>query len=264
MKILSFFARLFSLVTVNRCIACRATIARQDFMCSSCLRDYRQERLWECGICGRGLSECTCVNEYLEKAAVHRTVKLLRYQPNIPEAVGNRILYRLKRHRVFGIHRFLAAELSETVRRQILPNETYVVTHVVRNRRQKKKYGFDQSECLARALADALALPYVAALNREKKAHVQKKISGADARRENVKGAFSPAHGVTLRGKRVLLVDDIITTGASVAECARVLRRMGAREVIGVCAAISYRQPNIKYEHDVNSREKINNYLQMG
>ncbi len=256
MKFLDFFSRLDTLFTVHRCLACRATVSETTFLCPSCFEVYKQERLWECGICGKPLSDCTCVNAYLESAAVHRAVKLLRYQTDMPEALGNRVLYRLKRHHISRIYQFFAKELAQAVRKLIQPDEKFVVAHVIRSHQQEKKYGFDQSACLARALAAELGLVHISAIRREKRSRIQKNITGAEARKENAKGAFSPKKGISLRGKHVLLLDDIVTTGASMAECARVLRRMGAREIIAVSVAISYRQPNIKYEHDANTHEE--------
>jgi len=56
-----------------------------------------------------------------------------------------------------------------------------------------------------------------------------------DARKENVKGTFSVKNRIS--GKKILLVDDVYTTGATMTECARVLRESGAKEIIGIAIA---------------------------
>ncbi len=241
---------------VNRCLACDAVLPLGALFCDECREAYREECLWECGSCGRKLLECTCVPRHLEAASVHKLIKLLRYRTDLPSAVGNRAVYKLKRYPLMRAHTFFAEELSPSVERLLSSHSSYIVTHVVRTAKQRRKYGFDQSACLAETLAERLGLPFDTPLARKKDSRVQKQLAGAEARAANVRGAFYPREEISLRGKHVLLVDDIVTTGASMAECARVLRRMGAREVIGVSLSVSYRHPNIKYEHDANTREE--------
>ncbi len=243
-------------LAVDRCLACSAVLSSGALFCDGCRAAYGEERSWECGSCGSRLSECACVPHRLEAASVHKLIKLLRYRTDLPEAVGNRAVYKLKRYPLMRAHTFFAAELAPSVERLLSPDSSYIVTHVVRTAKQRRKYGFDQSACLAEALAKRLGLPYDTLLARKKDSRVQKHLAGAEARAANVKGAFYPKEEISLRGKRVLLVDDIVTTGASMAECARVLRRMGAREIIGVSVSVSYRHPNIKYEHDANTHEE--------
>lgn len=243
-------------LAVNRCIACGKLICSNEMLCEECRAKYNEERAWECGSCGKRLSECNCVPHHLEAASVQRLLKLLRYRVDMPNAVGNRIIYRLKKVPLLRMHQFFAEELTSSVSRLFL-NDDCLITHVPRTVRQRKKYGFDQSECIARALSERSGIPVLTLLERKRTNEVQKRLSGISARAANVKDAFYPADtNFSLRGKRVLLIDDIVTTGASMAECARVLRRMGAREVIGVALAVSYRHPNLKYEHDANTREE--------
>jgi ComF family protein len=92
--------------------------------------------------------------------------------------------------------------------------------------------GFDQAAALARAAAAAGGPPRVRALARRRWSAPQG-APGAVSRRASVRGAFRPRRGAARRvvGRRVWLVDDVITSGATAAECARVLARMGAREV---------------------------------
>jgi ComF family protein len=100
--------------------------------------------------------------------------------------------------------------------------------------RRLRQRGFSPAGLLARAVARQAGLPCnPVALRRLRDTPSQ---TGLDrrARRRNVRGAFEPRCAVPAR---VWLVDDVATTGATLAECARALRRAGAEQVLGVCAA---------------------------
>jgi ComF family protein len=96
--------------------------------------------------------------------------------------------------------------------------------------RRKWQRGFNQAELLARHISKKRQVPVVQALQRRKSAGVQASLSVA-ARRRNVAGAFTVKPGVNLSGKRVLLIDDVMTTGATGSACAAALKRGGATSV---------------------------------
>ena len=93
---------------------------------------------------------------------------------------------------------------------------------------------------LAKALGQQTAIPVLPTLRRMGGA-VQKKLSRTE-RMKNALAAFAPQKDLSLKGKRVLLLDDVVTTGATLAAAARHLRRMGAREVITVSVAVTLRE----------------------
>ncbi|NMC75279.1 MAG: ComF family protein [Geobacteraceae bacterium] len=103
--------------------------------------------------------------------------------------------------------------------------------------RRLRERGFNQSQLLGRILAERWSLPLsVNNLRRARWTEPQVGLSVSD-RERNVRGAFTVAHPERIREKRVLLVDDVYTTGSTVAECARTLARAGAKEVSVVTVA---------------------------
>ena len=112
-----------------------------------------------------------------------------------------------------------------------------IISWVPLSRRRKRSRGYDQAMLLA--LATALELGNVAAETLIKQRHVkaQSELSGKTERVDNISGAFAAADAELIDGKCVLLIDDIVTTGATLSECAAVLRSAGAAKI--VCAALA-------------------------
>lgn len=107
--------------------------------------------------------------------------------------------------------------------------------------RRRRSRGYDQTALLADAAARELNMPLTPVLQKIRHTKPQSSLKGAAARRANVMGAYRVAFPASVVGKRVLLVDDIVTTGATLSECARLLLTAGAKEVY--CAALAAPYP---------------------
>ena len=109
-----------------------------------------------------------------------------------------------------------------------------LITWVPLSRRRRRARGYDQGRLLAKSVARALGLPLLGVLEKSRENQCQHGL-GRAARMENVKGAYRAGPGA--EGKALLLVDDIVTTGATLCQCAKALYDAGARQVYGLCAA---------------------------
>lgn len=119
---------------------------------------------------------------------------------------------------------------------QELP-EFDVLTWVPISRLRRFSRGYDQVELIAQAVGNELNMQPVPALRKIRHNRTQSRISSAAKRRANVLGVYEAADSTAIAGKRVLLLDDIITTGATISEASRVLLSAGAKEII--CAAVA-------------------------
>lgn len=112
-----------------------------------------------------------------------------------------------------------------------------LVTWAPLSRQRRWRRGFDQGEKLARVVAAELGLPVRGMLRKVRHTQPQSGLEDPAARRANALGAYAPAPGVQGKGLRILLVDDVVTSGATLSECARVLLGAGAGEVL--CATLA-------------------------
>ena len=137
----------------------------------------------------------------------------------------------------------LAAALARRVRASVADGGAEnVLVPVPLHPWRRLERGYDQAARLASELSDALGWPLARALARTRPTVVQG-TAGATSRSANVRGAFGPerwrplARRAVAEAGRVWIVDDVVTSGATLRECARALRRLGARQVSALALA---------------------------
>lgn len=118
------------------------------------------------------------------------------------------------------------------------PEQIDVLTWVPVSPLRRLRRGYDQCQLLTKSVGKELGIPQHKILRKVRNNPPQSGVASASARKANVLGAYKVIKNVDLSGKRVLLVDDIFTTGATMNECARVLLTAGAKEVHGAAIAV--------------------------
>lgn len=140
------------------------------------------------------------------------------------EGVLRELIHLLK----YGRVRTLAAPLGEKLASALPVDQRFdVVSPVPLHWRRRLRRGFNQSALLARAVARRYGVRVTNVLKRRRGTASQAGLSHA-RRRENVSGAFLVRRPERVRGRRVLLIDDVMTTGATASACATALKRAGA------------------------------------
>ncbi|MBQ9967835.1 MAG: ComF family protein [Oscillospiraceae bacterium] len=119
-----------------------------------------------------------------------------------------------------------------------------VISWVPCSPRRRWARGFDQCELLAKALAKEVGSDCLATLKKVRHTEKQSRMSGDAARRANVLDAYQAYRPDRYQRKKILLVDDVLTTGATISECGKILRLAGSGEL--VCAAIAAARHNNK------------------
>ena len=100
-----------------------------------------------------------------------------------------------------------------------------------------RKRGYDQAKLLAQNVGERLCRTPVCVLKKRRGIAAQSLSGSPAARKTNIRGAYSVCDGADVEGKRILLIDDIITSGSTLSECARTLLLAGAEEVL--CATLA-------------------------
>ena len=108
---------------------------------------------------------------------------------------------------------------------------------------RERQRGYNQASLISKPLARKLGLPHKAVLLMRTRPRPDKQVLSLEERWESVRGAFATRPGSQVDNKRVLLVDDVMTTGATLDACARALLESGAKSVLGLTVARAARNP---------------------
>ncbi len=241
MKPSDFAKRLLHLASVPKCVACRERLEFPRFVfCPECSLEYEENKKRDCGICGKPIYECYCASEYLKAHFVKRLFKVFRYKHRDENRASSSLIYSLKRDNRKDVLDFSSEELSRAISQCDLRGEV-IFTNVPRRRAAIIKYGIDHSALLAREIAKRLGKTYLSLLasrsKREQKSlRGEERLSNAD---------FYVKREIDLSGKTVIIVDDIVTTGASMASSAMLVKSLGAKRIYGAAIAVAYRDTAI-------------------
>lgn len=120
-----------------------------------------------------------------------------------------------------------------------------LLTWIPISKERLRTRGYNQSQLLAEAVSRLFAQKALPLLSHPRPKPPQSGIATATERKSNVAGCFALCSGIELQGVRILLIDDVITTGATLEEAAKVLRAAGAAEVL--CATVCRTHPNTTF-----------------
>ncbi len=199
-----------------KCAFCRKVLkTREQGMCAKCSAGISRTRN---GGSQNGDFFSLCVSPLYYEDSVRRS--LLRFKFNDATAYA-------------GLYGQLIADCV----RDNLQGRYDIITWVPLSRQRRKKRGYDQAMLLAMSTALNLDDVAVELLIKHTDVPAQSGLKSAEKRRANISGVYTAADEELVRGKRVLLIDDIITTGATLSECSKTLRLFGAADV--VCATLA-------------------------
>lgn len=214
-----------------KCPLCGGLIPLNSDSCSCCNEDVRRISKNFCRHCGAEEENCTC-NEYGE-SYLENLAGVYIYEGKIKSQIA---LFKFAKEKSFA--KEFSLRMSERVAEVFSEADFDMITFVPSSEKSMEERGFNQSELLAKGIAEKLFLPLSDCISKTRETELQHSLS-AKERAENLNGAFELKNSATVEGKTILLCDDIKTTGTTLRKCADVLYENGAKAVYCIVLAVT-------------------------
>jgi competence protein ComFC len=220
-----------SLLYPATCVVCAANVERAEYLCGDCRQRAPRIAAPFCAKCsepfpGAITQTFSCAN--CEHRVLHFDCAVAAYRSR---GVVRRLVHQFKYAKQRHLRHPVADWLRETLHDPRLRGRHFdLIIPVPLHPARQRERGFNQAELLADLLAASTNLPMRNALERIRYTTTQTAYDRAE-RMENLHGAFRLRKNRDVRGLHVLLIDDVLTTGSTLSECARVLRKAGAVSV---------------------------------
>ena len=220
--------RLLHIFFPNKCPCCKRVIPPTDLFCNECFEKFDLIKGERCKICYNLKEKCDCK---AHPKFYFRSVAPFVYKPPLKNAILHIKWFEDKR-----VVEFFVKYMLDIIAKKYKNTKFDAIIPVPMYKRKQRRKGFNQTELICDELSKQLNVPVL------KKALIQYKASQPQhsltfkERRKNVKGIYK-ANPIPIEIQRVLLVDDIMTSGATLNECAKVLRIEGVTKIY--CASIA-------------------------
>jgi competence protein ComFC len=224
------------------CRICGGFLARASRVpiCDECLSSFSSIGGRKCEICGQPLSSLTASEpEALTcPACQQKTYAFVRARSyGVYQGALVRAILMLKFEHIQPLGDWFAARLAELARCEGPAMAADLVVPVPLHRDRQKERGYNQAAAISKPLAKILGLPHKAALLTRTRPRPAKQVLTLEERWASVRGAFATRPGSQVDKMRVLLLDDVLTTGATLDACSRALLDSGAKSVVALTVA---------------------------
>lgn len=229
MKILS---NLISCIFPNICAGCGEVLSGDDHFCDYCFEMIEKVDLEKvCLKCGLPKKSCEC-----SKITFHFEACIAPFKNS---GVARKAMYAFKFNHKENLGVYFAKQMTLAIKQKFYENDFDIVTYVPMLKKNQLKRGYNQSCLLAENISKFLQIPLAKDLLKCNKKKKKQHSLSREERFENIRNIYYCRH--SLNGKRILLIDDIKTTGATFDACAKQLYAAGADSVVCVAGLITYK-----------------------
>ncbi len=224
------------LVFPGFCYLCDGVAQESLPLCSECLDQIERIGTSRCAVCGKkldgGVPDRRCGDCIRHQPAFAQARAFAKYQDPMKS-----IIHRFKYSRGFYFLDWMADSLVRVYEREFNAERFDLIIPIPLHWVRVLKRGYNQALILARPLSGKLGIPIApGALIRTRNTEPQAGLSAAK-RKENLKNSFRVKSAKRIKGKNILLIDDVITTGTTINEAAKTLRKAGAEKVCALALA---------------------------
>ncbi|MFR5876558.1 MAG: ComF family protein [Eubacterium sp.] len=214
----------------RRCTLCGEVVELDKHLCENCESNKRVNGAI-CKRCGCSVDDCKCkINDKVKYECVAA--------PFYFENGASNAVYRFKFYGYTELAEAMANEMTETIKQRYCDVEFDYITYVPLTKKRMRKRGYNQSQLLADFIAKNINVPCSELLLKVRETSSQRE-STAVQRRQNLRNAFKIVDNADIKGKTILLIDDVKTTGSTLNECTKILKQNGAGAVYACAFTIT-------------------------
>ncbi len=218
------------LLFTNHCQYCNKLIGKDETLCEECREHLPRITGERCKFCGAGKERCKCKKHHTSYNGITAP---FYYEGTVQEGIA-----KLKFSGVETLVHYFAKDMAESVKNDFSDINFDFICYVPFTATQKLMRKYNQCELLAEKLSKSLNIPLRHELIKIFETKTQHRISSI-GRKGNAFGVYDVRHPEKIKGKTILLVDDIKTTGTTLEQCATILKIRGAEAVYCVTIALT-------------------------
>lgn len=236
------FKRILKFIFPPTCGVCNDVIAIDNliYVCPTCYDKIKTINLPSCKYCGKVFDEyefsgfcreCASTQHYYDMA-----ICACEYSGEV-----KKLLHEFKFHKRIELYSVLSDILLRKIKKETYAVNFDIITSIPLHPNRLKSRGYNQSQLIAQYIGDKLGIRYAFDIvERVKDTHSQSELHRTD-RISNVKNAFRIINPAEVIGKNILLIDDILTTGSTLGECSKMLKKVGAKCIVVATVATGRR-----------------------
>lgn len=223
-----------------KCPVCMTLLSDDEHgLCGDCKTAFDSEKRIQAPDCKKENINCECEPDVSFNNNISRYLHLVPYNLKSDKQIGKRLVIYCKDHNSKPVFEFLGKELADLCREKLRLKDSDCITYVPRGNKAKKMTGIDQSFYLAMELSNNLNIDLYSAIKHKK--GKQQKSLGVGDRIINASSSFITGKDISkIVDRRVILVDDVVTSGSTMSACANLLITHGARSVVSLSICKSY------------------------
>jgi len=222
---------ILDILSPSHCVICGKPVSSPEYnICKSCADNIKLIKDG-CPVCSGSVKDGYCKICSERTFYPTKNITLAEYS-----GVMKELLHKLKFNGMRRLHVPIGLLAMKELSRQDVRAD--IITSVPMNARKRWKRGFNQSELIAKLISKKSNIPYRTLLKEKRKTVTQREL-GLRHRFINVINRYRVIKGAIIQNRSVLILDDVFTTGATINECARILRAAGARDVFSITIARS-------------------------
>ena len=225
------------IVLTKKCKYCNALITKNEDLCDDCKENLPRIENEKCNFCGAGKDRCTCKKHHMSFDGI---TSPFYYEKGVKQGL-QLLKFNNKSHLAFTF----AENMADCVKEDFKDIDFDFICYVPFSLLQITERNYNQSDLLAEALSKRLETPVKNALVKLFDVKTQHDMTIMQ-RKGNVHGAYDVKDGFDVKGKTILLVDDIMTTGETLNNCALIMKIRGAEKVYCVTAALTAKKKKNK------------------